>query len=153
MIIQSCNYGCPNFCQAPSCLIEEVKNLPKLNYADCNRIYRDRNNDLWVVTEDGWQQLLSTSATKKERVAPMSTNLDVSSSLVESRELGYVENGISIQEDGLFSPKLDDKVQENTLDIEEIKKNVANLSQENEKLKKQVKELNDYFLSFKGESE
>ncbi len=38
-------------------LIEEAKNLPKLEDAQKDVIYRDVNNNLWVVTNDGWQQI------------------------------------------------------------------------------------------------
>lgn len=40
-----------------SAILEEVKNLPKLEDAKNNVIYRDIDNNLWIMTEDGWQQV------------------------------------------------------------------------------------------------
>lgn len=60
MRVEECGQPvCSNTCKdkVNTCLIEEVKKLPDFRFADCKKVYRDAHNDLWVITDDGWQQV------------------------------------------------------------------------------------------------
>lgn len=83
-------------------ILEEVKNLPKVEDAKNNVIYRDINNNLWVITEDGWQQInkdekqhVPAKITGKNMIDVTSSGVDNQTFVVDGKNLGLGINDLT----------------------------------------------------------
>lgn len=95
MEIENCNKVLVDCGNGP-CILEEVKKLPKLADADCNVIYRDLNTDLWIKTDDGWQQVNKDKNSHVPAKVLGNDGIEVSASGTDNQN--FIVNGSKLQD-------------------------------------------------------